>query len=190
VEDNEALAGVLPGAEIFYSDYTFYLHAASLFKSGSLVCHDVHFSQLALSVAHPEADTAGLWHSIIKGHIDLALYEDAYASLIACPYDKLYVLLYQLYGNAFYKRCHRKRECVSELVYRMCEENAVEKLMTFNFAGFADEVEDALAFKSRNADPRVRPFYSRILYTWYVLRGDYRNCKSFYFCLYSCPVDL
>lgn len=73
----------------------------------------------------------------------------------------------------------RKRECVSELVYRMCEENAVDKLMTFNFAGFADEVEDALAFKSRNADPRVRPFYSRILYAWYTLRGDYRNGKLF-----------
>lgn len=57
----------------------------------------------------------------------------------------------------------------------MCEENAVEKLMSFNFAGFSDEVEDALAFKARNVDPRVRPFYSRILYTWYVLRGDYRN---------------
>lgn len=71
----------------------------------------------------------------------------------------------------------RKRECVSELVYRMCEENAVDKLMTFNFAGFADEVEDALAFKARNVDPRVRPFYSRILYTWYTSRGDYRNCK-------------
>lgn len=57
----------------------------------------------------------------------------------------------------------------------MCEENAVEKLMTYNFASFADEVEDALAFKVRNVDPRIRPFYSKILYTWYVLRGDYRN---------------
>jgi nuclear pore complex protein Nup160 len=90
-EDNEALASVLPGAEIFYSDYAFYLHAASLFKSGSLVCHDVHFSQLALSVAHSEADVVDLWHSVIKGQIDLALYEEAYASLIACPHDKLYV---------------------------------------------------------------------------------------------------
>jgi nuclear pore complex protein Nup160 len=89
-----------------------------------------------------------------------------------------------------YKQCYRKRECVSELVYRMCEENAVEKLMAFNFAGFADEVEDALAFKSRNADPRVRPFYSRILYTWYVLRGDYRNCKSFRLCPYLSSVGL
>ncbi|KAF7980886.1 hypothetical protein HWV62_36059 [Athelia sp. TMB] len=157
LEDKEALASVLPGAELFYSEYAFFLHVASLFKSSSLVYHDVHFSQLALSFDHPEADTTELWHGVIKGNIELALYDDAYSSLIACPHDRL------------------KRECVSELVYRMCEENAVDKLMTFNFAGFADEVEDALAFKSRNVDPRVRPFYSRILYTWYTSRGDYRN---------------
>lgn len=72
----------------------------------------------------------------------------------------------------------RKRDCISQLLYRMCEENAVDRLMALNFAGLADEVEDALAFKARNADPRIRPFYSRILYTWYVSRGDYRNGES------------
>jgi hypothetical protein len=76
-----------------------------------------------------------------------------------------------LYPNVHF----RKRECVSYLIYRMCEEGAVEKLMTFNFAGCSDDVEDALSFKARNVDPRVRPFYSRILYSWYVFRGDYRN---------------
>jgi len=57
----------------------------------------------------------------------------------------------------------------------MCEDDAVEKLVSFNFAGFHNEVEDSLSFNARNADPCVRPFYSRILYTWYVSRGDYRN---------------
>lgn len=47
--------------------------------------------------------------------------------------------------------------------------------MSFNFVGISDEVESALSFKARNADPRVQPFYSRILYTWYVTHGDYRN---------------
>jgi nuclear pore complex protein Nup160 len=89
MEDSEALASVLPGAELFYSDYAFYLHVASLFKSGSLVSQDVHFSQLALSVAHAEADTTELWYNVIKGHIDLALYDDAYASLVACPHVRL-----------------------------------------------------------------------------------------------------
>lgn len=71
----------------------------------------------------------------------------------------------------------RRRECVSQLVYRMCEDNAVEELVTFNFAGFADEVEDALSFKARNVDPRIHPFYSKVLYSWYVFKGDYRNGK-------------
>lgn len=57
----------------------------------------------------------------------------------------------------------------------MCEEHAVDQLMSFNFSGLADEVEESLSFKARNADPRIRPFYSRILYTWYTSRGDYRN---------------
>lgn len=67
----------------------------------------------------------------------------------------------------------------------MCEDNVVEKLMTFNFAGFADEVEECLSFKARNVDPRVRPFYSRILYTWFILRGDYRNGMLLFYVMMS-----
>jgi nuclear pore complex protein Nup160 len=57
----------------------------------------------------------------------------------------------------------------------MCEDNALETLMSFNFVGVAEEVEDALSFKARNVDPRGSPCYSRILYTWHTRRGDYRN---------------
>ncbi|OBZ71774.1 hypothetical protein A0H81_08206 [Grifola frondosa] len=146
-----AWRGALP------TEFDFYLHASGLFKAASVACHDVFFMQLALSVSPPDIDTSGLWHGVIKGLTDLGQYEDAYTTLVSTPYEKL------------------KRDCIGQLVYRMCEENAVEQLMAFNFCGLADEVEDALSFKTRNADPRVRPFYSRILYTWYVSRGDYRN---------------
>ncbi|KZT74501.1 hypothetical protein DAEQUDRAFT_195531 [Daedalea quercina L-15889] len=156
-EDKEALAAVLPGAELFESEFDYYLHTAGLFKTASDTLHEVSFTQLAIPVAPPGADTASLWHGAIRGLTDLGLYEDAYASLISTPYEKL------------------KRECISQLIYRMCEEDAVKRLMSFNFAGLADEVEDALAFKARNADPRIRPFYSRILYAWYITRGDYRS---------------
>lgn len=83
----------------------------------------------------------------------------------------------------------RRRDSASQLVYRMCEEHAVHSLMTYTFAGLADEVEDALSFKARNADPRIRPFYSRILYTWYINRGDYRNGLSAPFSLATCHID-
>lgn len=61
------------------------------------------------------------------------------------------------------------------LVDATCEGHAVDRLMTFNFAGIIDKLEDALSFKARHAEPTARPFYSRILYTWYTSRGDYRN---------------
>jgi len=57
----------------------------------------------------------------------------------------------------------------------MCEQNAVEMLIGFDFSGIASEVEAALAFKARNAEPCSRPYYSRILYAWYTKRGDFRN---------------
>jgi len=64
----------------------------------------------------------------------------------------------------------------------MCEEKAVARLVAFDFAGVSDEVESVLAFKARNVDPRVQPNYARILYTWYLQRGEYRNGKPFLPC--------
>ena len=50
--------------------------------------HEVYFSNLAIQTAPPTADTALLWNTVVNGLIDLALYEDAYASIMATPYDK------------------------------------------------------------------------------------------------------
>ncbi|KDQ64994.1 hypothetical protein JAAARDRAFT_167821 [Jaapia argillacea MUCL 33604] len=156
-QDAEALSSVLPGAALFDSEFSFYLHVAALFRAVHETSYEVKFTQLAISVASPDTDSSSLWSSVTKGYVDLAEYEDAYASIVATPPDML------------------NRDCISQLVYRMCEENAVAQIMSFNFIGFSDEVEDALSFKARNADPRVRPFYSRILHTWYTSRGDYRS---------------
>lgn len=70
---------------------------------------------------------------------------------------------------------YRRRKLVSELVTTMCDRNQVEMLMRFNFVGCTHEVEAALGFKARNADPLQRPLYSQIMYSWYIKRGDYRN---------------
>ncbi|GBE89216.1 hypothetical protein SCP_1502240 [Sparassis crispa] len=134
-EDHEALAGVLPGAAFFQSVFDFDLHVAGLFKAVSVTSSEVVFSQLALSVAPP-----GVWYAVIRGLTDLGFYEDAYATLVSTPYEKL------------------KRECVSQLMYRMCEDHAVDRLMALNFTGFVDEVEESLSFKARNADSRSSSF--------------------------------
>jgi hypothetical protein len=179
-EDLDALASILPGSTLFNSEFSFYLHICGLYKTASLTYHEVRASQLALSVTPPGMDTSELWCRIIKGYIDLGSYDEAYSNLAATPYEKVYVLIPFL--MSFYKINDEpsKRECVTQLVNRMCEDDAVEKLVSFNFAGFHSEVENSLSFNARNADPRTRPFYSKILYTWYISRGDYRNGKFCY----------
>ncbi|KAF8204833.1 nucleoporin Nup120/160-domain-containing protein [Pholiota molesta] len=158
LEDSDALVSVLPLGRQIDSQWSFYVFAADLFRN-TFVHHEVLFSQLAIQVAPPGAETGSLWNTVVKGYMDLGLYSDAYASIMTMPFEK------------------QKRECASQLAIRMCEENAVQKLMNFDFVGIAGEVEAALAFKARNADPRIRPSYSRILYTWYTRRGDYRNAS-------------
>lgn len=156
-EDAETLSAVLPGKTLHDSEFIFYLEASSIFRENGLTQHEVGFLQLALSVAPPGINAPDLWYGLIRGRIDLGFWEEAYSAIIATPFNSV------------------RRECISQLVYRMCEENAVEELISLNFAGFSSEVDDALAFKARNTDPRVRPFYSRILYTWYTCRGDHRS---------------
>ncbi|KAF8631128.1 hypothetical protein AX15_002475 [Amanita polypyramis BW_CC] len=156
-EDQESLAIVLPANERFDSDFKFYVHVAGIFKRRSLVCYEVLFARLAISVAPGHTDTSALWLSVIDGYIELGRYESAYSSLMCLPYEK------------------QKRECISRLTYNMCEDGVVNELLAFNFAGISDEVEDALSFKARNVDPRAHPCYAKILYAWYTSRGDHRK---------------
>ncbi|KAF9452001.1 hypothetical protein P691DRAFT_795643 [Macrolepiota fuliginosa MF-IS2] len=156
-EDREALLVVMPSARVFESSFAFYIHASEMFKNHLLVYYEVLFAQLAISTAPPGVDTSTLWYTVIKGYLDLGQYDDAYAALMATPHER------------------QKRECVSQLTFQMCENDAIAVFMSFDFAGIAKEVEAALSFKARNAEPNSRPAYAHILYTWYVQRGNYRD---------------
>jgi hypothetical protein len=93
LEDREALAAVLPGAELFDSQFSFYLHAAALFRAVCVTEFDVLFSQHAISVAPIGVNTSGLWQTVIKGLAESGLYDDAYAALMTAPYEKLCVYI-------------------------------------------------------------------------------------------------
>ncbi|THH12327.1 hypothetical protein EW145_g80 [Phellinidium pouzarii] len=160
-DDNEALSSVLPSSAIFLTECDYYLHVAELFKVAGLTSHEVSFTKLALSVWPEGGDLNEVsvmsWAAVIKGYTDLSLYEDAYCALISSPHRD------------------QRHQYVSHLVYKMCEDDALDRLLSMNFRGLVQEVELSLSFKARNADPRSRPNWSQILYTWYTFRGDYRN---------------
>jgi len=91
-EGQETLAYLLPATELIDSQYSFCVHLSNIFKSASHVHQEVYFAQLAISVAPVDLDTSSLWYTVVKGLSDLSLYEDAYASLMSTPYEKLYGL--------------------------------------------------------------------------------------------------
>lgn len=87
-EDSDALLTVLPQTEVFDAEFDYYLHVAALFKDAGAISYEVFFTQLALSVA-PAVDTLPLWTIVIKGFIELCLYDDAYGAIMSSPYEKL-----------------------------------------------------------------------------------------------------
>ena len=76
---------------LFDSEFTFYIHASTIFRSSGLTEQEVSFVRLALSVTPRDVDTSELWFSLIRGYVDLGYYEDAYSAIIATPYDSVYV---------------------------------------------------------------------------------------------------
>ena len=88
--DRDALASVLPSGDLLHSECEYFLHAAEIFRNHNLISHEISFTRFAIST-WPEGEALNevsitSWASVIKGHADLGLYEDAYCSLIASPH--------------------------------------------------------------------------------------------------------
>jgi nuclear pore complex protein Nup160 len=94
-EDANALAAVLPDRSeagiSTLSQFEFYVHASSLFRSAGHTEQDVHFARLAISVATADSETSGLWYDVIKGYTELSYWDDAYAALMTTPHDRVSV---------------------------------------------------------------------------------------------------
>ncbi|KAG8902782.1 hypothetical protein FRB99_004117 [Tulasnella sp. 403] len=154
-EDRDALSAVLPLQDRHLVVY--YQHVVALFQERSLDGHVITFAKLAIG-AHPVPEmTAELWDTVFKAYLTLGLYEEAYMTMVSVPHTDL------------------QQNLIRELVNTMCDKGEMDRLTRLNFVGYQVEVERHLAFKARNADPLAWPNYAKVLYAWYVFRGDYRN---------------
>ncbi|KAH7103030.1 nucleoporin Nup120/160-domain-containing protein [Auriculariales sp. MPI-PUGE-AT-0066] len=160
LEDMQALRVVLPVTVDLSSEYTYLVHLAALFEDAAEQDAVIRFSRLAVEAAPQGVETSDLWFKIFRGYVALNEYEEAYMTLVATPHQTL------------------RRESVNHLVQAMCEADSIDRLLALNFMSFADDVEAALSFKARNAEPLSRPLYAHILYAWYTHRGDLRSAAQ------------
>ncbi|EJU06460.1 hypothetical protein DACRYDRAFT_113162 [Dacryopinax primogenitus] len=154
--DKQAVIAVLPIPEFQATRSFIYQQIASWFEQASSLSLAVLYWKLAIDTAASKSDLAHLWYKISAAQIELGLFEDAYGTLMATP--------------------HRDQQdnTLRKLIDVMCSSGEADRLVRMSFAGLQSTVEDILDFKARNHDPLQPPDYSLILYSWHVLRGNYR----------------
>ena len=59
----------------------------------------------------------------------------------------------------------------------MCRDGEAHRLFTLPISGMEGYIEDELDLRARTADPLAAPFYHKILYSWLIMRQDYRKGK-------------
>ena len=57
----------------------------------------------------------------------------------------------------------------------MCKTGQAQRLFSLPISGMEGYIEDELDLRARTADPLASPFYHKVLYSWLIMRQDYRK---------------
>ncbi|KAL8286711.1 hypothetical protein RQP46_004239 [Phenoliferia psychrophenolica] len=161
LDEASGISLVLP-VDIAGSLARYYRHVVDLFLQHDLDEAVAIFAALALDACAEEGDddVDELWATLFTAQCDLTLYEDAYVTLASIPDPKT------------------KSDCLAHLVEAVCEDGATALLTTWAFVGLQAELERLLSHRANAADPLATPNYHRILYAYYVSKGDYRSAGA------------
>ncbi|KAJ2100212.1 hypothetical protein GGI09_002385 [Coemansia sp. S100] len=176
IRDGVDLQHVLPKAVLDSGlAFSYYDHVAELFETVRQFSLVSRFSHLALQALQEESQLETselaadvqrewqqkLWFKIFYAELERNSYEQAYMAMMANPDQK------------------QQLGCLRHLISVLCErEGGVATLCRLSFPGLHEHVEENLLFKARHSDLLAKPNYFRILYSFHVYRGNYRNAAS------------
>ncbi|KAJ1729776.1 hypothetical protein LPJ61_003358, partial [Coemansia biformis] len=155
--------------------HRYYEHIAELFEAAGHFPSVSRFSHRALEALQEESELRDtdlgadvvkerqhkLWLKIFHAELECGSYEEAYVAMMSNPDQK------------------QQLDCLRHLVGVLCEQaGGVAILCRLSFLGLQEEVERNLLFKARHGDLLATPNYYRILYSFHVYRGNYRNAAS------------
>ncbi|KAJ2805385.1 hypothetical protein H4R20_002110 [Coemansia guatemalensis] len=176
ISDGVDLQHVLPDSVLEPGHpYAYFEHVAELFESAGYLAGASQFSHYALESLGEEPDLEGmnmsadalkerqqkLWFKVFHAELECKSYEEAYMAMMANPDQKLQL------------------DCLRHLTGVLCErEGGVAILCRLGFPGLQEEIERNLLFKARHSDILALPNYYKILYSFHVYRGNYRNAAS------------
>ncbi|PIA19582.1 hypothetical protein COEREDRAFT_68314 [Coemansia reversa NRRL 1564] len=176
IHDGPDLQHVLPNSVLELGHpYAYFEHVAELFELTGYFAGVSQFSHYALEALGEEPSLEGmnmsadalkerqqkLWFKVFHAELECKSYEEAYMAMMANPDQKLQL------------------DCLRHLTGVLCErDGGVAILCRLGFPGLQEEIERNLIFKARHSDILVLPNYYKILYSFHVYRGNYRNAAS------------
>jgi len=101
-----------------------------------------------------------LWTRLFDHQLRLLRFDDAYLALNSIKSED------------------RRRTCLREFVTALCEEGEFGRLCSLPFASLQLDVETALEFKARNSEVDHVPNYYKLLYSYFVFKGNYRKAGT------------
>jgi nuclear pore complex protein Nup160 len=101
-----------------------------------------------------------LWSNIFTHSIQNSNFDMAYLATISNP------LL------------DRQEDCLRRILVVMAETGHLSEMMSFPFNGMVDQVASILRDKARRSDVTEQPNFYRILYSFHVTRGNYRQAAQ------------
>jgi len=70
---------------------------------------------------------------------------------------------------------NRQRDCLRQFVTALSEEGDFNRLCSLPFSNLQLELENTLEFKARNSPIPSQPNYYKVLYSYFVFKGNYRK---------------
>ncbi|KAK9322745.1 nucleoporin Nup120/160-domain-containing protein [Lipomyces orientalis] len=141
-------------------------HVSDLLFGKAAYSHATEFAKLALDMREPEVDstvTDKLFTKAFQAALSGALYDDAYMAMTNISEHKL---------------CH---DLLTAFVVTLCASGQSLRLCNYAFLGLHGEVEAILEQTARNTvdlHAPSAPNYYKILYSWRIEHGNYRDASS------------
>lgn len=174
-DEIKALSSVLPKSIVKQSDSAsrrtrYYLFLSDLFETLGQDKLITEFSQLALASSSTSNNssiisttkTLQLLFRLFRSYLSLGDFSSAYGIIQDSPSKPQRFLDFKI-------------ESIGRLVTLMTESGKVSELLSFNFQGLQAHVENTLAFKARNCNPLDKINYWKILYSYYLEKGDLKT---------------
>ncbi|KAK4699982.1 hypothetical protein P7C70_g6268, partial [Phenoliferia sp. Uapishka_3] len=163
--DEESGISVILPPNIAGSLARYYYRVTELFIERNLDQAVVTFASLALEASAEEGieETQELWEMLFVAQIDLGMFEDAYVTLMGIPYPAA------------------KIKCMAQLVSAVCENGQTGLLTQWSFVGLQSQLQRLLSQRANGADPLASPNYYKVLYAYYISKGDYRSAGAIMF---------